>query len=227
MTYNKLLLSFFIVIIALAAFTALYFTVFNVSNHEGQAASTHAATTNININNDNVSTNTTITEGELKKIIEEAKDIYLDALEKNDTSYISIDNFSKMLIMNATIINGTTLSVNHTVYRYVVVHIYDAESNLSFAPERTSVDGIVVQSLPMNKSITYTGGTIYNYLVTYEGKTYKVSFSSVGFFESSFYLTAFVQKIGDNMYQVQITVNRELGNTAQVSSVWFILVGNS
>lgn len=167
---------------------------------------------------------------ELKNILEEAKEIYLRALKKNETwrimFYKPYSNFSKMFILNATIVNETTLLVGHTVYRYIIVHVYDAKSKLNFMPQRIQVNSILVELLPRNNSITYTGIVPYEYLVTYEGKTCKVLFSSIGFVEASYYLTVSADKINNNMYKVKITVARELGNTAYVNVVWLILIRN-
>ncbi len=167
---------------------------------------------------------------ELKNILEEAKDIYLNAVKKNETWKILIyepySNFSKILILNTTIVNETTLLVGHTVYKYIVVHVYEAESKLSFMPQRIRVNGILVELLPRNKSITYTGIVPYDYLVSYKCKKYRVSFSSIGFVEATHYLIVSTDKISDNIYKVKITIARELGSTAYANVAWFILTRN-
>jgi len=226
---NKLFLIFTIIIILVVSTTLLY-----IFNHEHPLTTTHIV---INTNTGTTSNAITIKDHtyklavkELKNILEEAKGIYLNALKKNKTWKILIyepySNFSKMFILNTTIVNETTLSVGHMVYKYIVVHVYDAESKLNFMPQRIRVNSILVELLPRNKSITYTGIAPYDYLVSYGSKTYRVSFSSIGFVETSYYLTVSADKVSNNMYKVKITVARELGNTAYVNVAWLILMRN-
>jgi hypothetical protein len=164
----------------------------------------------------------------LKNILKKARDIYLNALEENETWKILIyepySNLSKTLILNATIANETTLLVGHTVYKYIVVSVYEAKSKLSFKPQRIQVNGVLVELLPRNKSITYTGIVPYDYLVCYKGRKYRVSFASIGFVEATKHLTASTDKISSNIYKVKITVAEELGGTKYVNEAWLILI---
>ncbi len=133
-------------------------------------------------------------------------------------------NLSKTLLLNTTIINETTLIMGNTVYRYIVVHVYDSESKLNFMPQRIQIDNILVELLPKNKSITYTGSIPYNYLVSLKNKTYKTSFLSIGFVETSYYLTISIDKVSNNIYKAIITVAKDLGSTKYVDTVWLILI---
>lgn len=223
---NKLFLIFIITIILAVLIAALLY----VSDHEHSLITMHTVT-NTTSNATTIESHTyKLSVKELKNILEEAKEIYLRALKKNETwrimFYKPYSNFSKTFILNATIVNETTLLAGHTFYKYIVVHIYDAESKLNFTPQRIQVNSILVELLPKNNSITYTGIVPYDYLVTYGSKTYRVSFSSIGFVEASHYLTVSADKVNNDMYKVKITVARELGNTAHVNVVWLILIRN-
>jgi hypothetical protein len=59
-------------------------------------------------------------------------------------------------------------------------------------------------------------------MITCDNETYNVTLYSIGFVEASYYLTASTQKIG-NLYIVQITITKELDNTAYVNELWLIL----
>ncbi len=198
------------------------YTVTNTSSGQSRA------TTNISIVGENHTYRLAVEE--LKKILEEARDAYLNALRKNEawTIFISepYSNFSKTFILNTTIVNETILLIDHTAYNYIIIHIYNAESKIDFMPQRIKVNNIFIELLPRNNSITYTGIIPYNYLVKYRCKTYRVSFSSIGFIETSYHLTVSTDKIDDNIYKVKITVTKKLGNTAYVSVAWLILVKN-
>lgn len=64
------------------------------------------------------------------------------------------------------------------------------------------VNSVLVELLPRNTPVTYSGKIPYNYLVSYGNKTYRVSFYSTDFPETSYYLTVATDKISDNMYKV-------------------------
>ncbi len=166
----------------------------------------------------------------MKKILEEARNIYLNAIDKNETWKILIykpyTNISKAILLNTTIINETTLVLGNTTYNYIIVHVYDSESKLNFMPQRVQVNNMVVELLPKNKSITYTGGVPYDYLLNLKNKSYRISFLSIGFVKASHYLTISVDKVSTNIYKVIITVTRELGNTKYVNTIWLILIRN-
>ena len=125
--------------------------------------------------------------------------------------------------MNSTIINETTLSIGNRVYRYVIVSIYYSESKLNFMPQEIRVDDVFIKYLPRNKSVTYTGIIPYSYLMRYRGKTYDIGFGSITYVEASYYLTTNTDRVSDDIYEVTITVARELDNTAYIDVAWLIL----
>lgn len=160
-----------------------------------------------------------------KKILIDAKEIYLNATEENKTwmylIYEPYSNFSKEFILNATFINRSTVVIGHTLYKFLILHVY--YENFNYIPQKIQVNGIKVELLPKPSNVTYTGGEVYHYLITYDNKTYNVTLYSIGFVETSYYLTASTQKI-DNLYIVQITTTKELGNTEYVDKLWLILI---
>ena len=232
---NKLTLIIIFTIIIILVVPIILLNVFN----QGHPPTTKYAVTNTSSGQSSAATNISIVSEnhtyrlaikELKKILEEARDAYLNALRKNETWTIFIykpySNLSKTFILNTTIVNETTLLIDHIVYNYIIIHIYDAESKIDFMPQGIKFNNIFIELLPRNNSITYTGIVPYNYLVNYRGKTYRVSFSSIGFIEASYHLTVSTDKIDDNIYKVKITVTKKLGNTAHISVAWLILVKN-
>ncbi len=164
----------------------------------------------------------------LKEILREAKNIYLNALEKKETWRILIyepySNFSKTFILNSTIVNETVLYMGNTIYRYVIVSVYNHESKFSFMPQRIRVSNIFVELLPRNKSVTCTGAIPYEYSMNYRGKVYRVSFASIGFVEATKNLVVSTDKVSNNIYEVKVTVTGELGSTAYVDKAWLILI---
>lgn len=204
---------FLILIITLIISASLYF----IFNHKQSQHSQGSITSNIGQN----STELYYAE----KILIDAKETYLNATEENKTGmyliYEPYSNFSKEFILNATFINGSTILIGHTLYKYIILHVY--YENFDYIPQKIQANGIKVELLPNPSTVTYTGGEAYHYLITYDNKTYNVTLYSIGFVEASYYLTASTQKIG-NLYIVQITTTKELGNTAYVDELWLILI---
>jgi len=234
---NKLVLISAIIIVSVVSTTLLY-----ILSYGGPPIASRTATNsgfqNISSVQSEAYTNVTTVEDhmyrfaveDLKNFLEEARDIYLNSLRNNGTRAILIyepySNLSKMFILNTTIVNETTLSIDHTAYRYMVVHVYDAESRQNFMPQRIQINSMLIELLPKNKSITYTGMTPYDYLVSYESNSYKVSFLSTSFVEASYYLTVSTDRVNNNIYKVRITVAKELGSAAYISVAWLILMKN-
>ncbi len=161
----------------------------------------------------------------LKEISGEAKRIYLDSIRENKTWKFSIDSkLSKAFILNATIVNETMVFIDDTAYRYVIVSIYDAGTGWGFTPQKISIDNISVELLPRNKSVTYTGGQRYNYLVRVGNATCRAGFVSIGFMEATRYLTIGAERVCDSIYFLKITVASKLGSTRYVSSARLILI---
>jgi len=210
---NLFLILIIIIIIILISSASLY----SIFNHKQSQHNLESITNNSTIGQ-------TSPLDYAKKILIDAKEIYLNATEENKTwmylIYEPYSNFSKEFILNATFINSGAVTIGHTLYKYIILHIY--YENSDYTPQKIQANGIKVELLPNPSSVTYTGGEAYHYLMIYDNKTYNVTLYSIGFIEASYYLTALTQKIG-NLYIVQITITKELDNTAYVSELWLIL----
>jgi len=255
---NKLILLATIIVILIISASLLYIL------NERSPISKHITVTITN-NFQNISTtqcvnnaNTTMPENyslaveNFKNILGQAREIYLNAIRNNETRSISIDNFSKMLILNSTIVNETTLYMNNTDYTYILLQVYNANNNFTFHPQRMEINNILVELTPKNSSVTYTGGTPFDYIINYDCNLYNATFYFVGFMFAQFYLTASTQNIAQiyltattqnaandpitytatiptgviNIYAVTIAVNNELGSTEHISYVYLILIEN-
>jgi hypothetical protein len=170
-------------------------------------------------NNSTAVQNTTVL-GYAERILVDAKGLYMHAIAMNESYLVDLDNFSKELILNATFINSSTVAIGHAQYKYVILHVY--YKGFDFTPQEIQENGIKVVLIPKPENVTYTGGWEYNYMITYDGKTYNVTLFSIGIMESSFYVLASTQKIG-NLYVVQISITKELYNTLYVGELWLIL----
>lgn len=207
---NMNLKPFLILIVVLIIFVGLYF----IFNHKQSQRNLESIASNSTIGQNSTALDYA------KKILTYAKEIYLNATEENKKGIYSIDNFSKEFILNATFINGSTAAIGRTLYKYVILHVY--YEKFDYTPQKIQVNGIKVELLPKPSSVTYTGGQVYHYLITYGGKTYNVTLYSIGFLEASFYLTGSTQKI-DNLYIVHITTAKKL-DPAYVDELWLILI---
>ncbi len=164
----------------------------------------------------------------LEDILEKARSIYLDALREGRRweamIYEPLSNFSRLFVLNATIVDWHTLMIGHSVYRYVVVRLYDSADKFSFEPMSIGVDDILVEQLPRNKTVTYTGVVPHSYLVRYKGMTCRAELVSPGFVEATHRLTVRAHRIYGNVYLVGLAVSEKLGSTAYVDTVWLVLV---
>ncbi len=125
----------------------------------------------------------------LKELLKRARNLYLNVLRKNKTWKIDIDNFTKEFILNAKIINETTLVVDKVVYKYVIIYAYDANHHKSFDPKQIKVGNIYVEQLPPEKSTrTNTAAPPVFYEMRIGNKVCKLSFGVIGFVVSSYYL---------------------------------------
>ena len=258
LTSNKLILLATIIVILIISASLLYILNERYSISKHIAVNTSSNFKNINTTQFENNANTTMPKNyslaveNFKNIIEQAREIYLNAIRNNETSSISIDNFSKMLILNSTIVNGTTLYMNSTAYTYVVLQVYNANNNFTFCPQRIEINNVSVELIPKNPSVTYTGGTAFNYMINYDNNSYNVTFYFVGFMFAQFYLTASTQNIAQiyispttqnatndlmtttatiptgviNIYAVTIAANSELGSPEHISYAYLILIEN-
>jgi len=233
LTSNKLILITAIIVILIISASLLYIL------NEKSPTSRHIAANTTSSNFQNISTmqfvnntNTTMSKNyslavqNFKNILGQSREIYLNAIRNNETLSISIDNLSKLLILNSTIVNETTLYMNNTDYTYVLLQVYNANNNFTFCPQRIEINTISVELIPKNPSVTYTGGTAFNYMINYENHSYNATFYFIGFMFSSFNLITSTNTIGNNIYAVTIAVNNELGSPEHISYAYLILIEN-
>jgi len=260
LTSNKLILLAVVIVILIISASLLYIL------NERSPTSKHIIVNTTSSSFQNISNtqfvnnaNTTAAENyslaveNFEKILGQAREIYLNAIRNNETLPISIDNFSKMLILNSTIVNETTLYMNNTDYTYVILQVYNANNNFTFCPQRIEINNISVELIPKNPSVTYTGGTAFNYMINYDNNSYNATFYFIGFMFSSFNLTASTQNIAQiyltattqnaandlitptatiptgviNIYAVTVAVNNELGSPEHISYAYLILIENA
>jgi len=256
LTSNKLILLAAIIVILIISASLLYILNGRFPTSKHTAVNTNSNFQNISttqfVNNANatMAKNYSLAVQNFKNILEQAREIYLNAIRNNETLSISIDNLSKLLILNSTIVNETTLYINNTDYTYILLQLHNANNNFTFCPQRIEINNVSVELLPKNPSVTYTGGTIFNYMINYDNNTYNASFYFIGFMFSSFNITASAQNIAQiyltattqnaandpitytatiptgviNIYAVTIAVNNELGSTEHISYAYLILI---
>ena len=157
-----------------------------------------------------------------KRILSDAREIYLKATEENKTQKYSIpDSFTREFILNAMFINESTISIGDALYKYLILYVY--YEGFVYSPQKIKANGIEVELLPKPRNVTYTGGQAYSYRITYNNKTYNATLYFIGIFESSFYLTESTQKI-DNLYIIKITITKKLYDLSSVNQLWLILI---
>jgi hypothetical protein len=155
------------------------------------------------------------------RVLVEARVLYTNAIAENESNLVDVlDDFTRGLILNGTFINGTTLTIGHTQYRYVILRVY--YNGFSFFPEKIQGNGIRVVLLPKPATVTYTGGWVGHYLVTYNGKTYNVTLFDVPLMVMWDYVSTLTQRIG-NLYIIQTWINKEPGKSLPNGELWIIL----
>lgn len=159
----------------------------------------------------------------LKYILDEARKVYAELVEKNKLYMMSLDNFSKMFIEKASIINETTIRIGNESYRYAVFMVYNNENKFDFFPKKLVVDGIEVQLLPRNESVTYTGGLPYHYLIKYEGEACSVKFFEIGFVIATNSLLGSTINPCNGIYVLRLSVHKDIRCKCE-SEVWLVLI---
>jgi len=144
----------------------------------------------------------------MKEVLRDAKP-YLHGVRWNESRGSSVppSELDVALILNSTIVNETTLRVGNTTYEYVVVQAWDDQRNLRVDPEEIKVNNVIIERVPENKSVTTTGGTVYDYLVRVGNRTCRARFYYIGFQVAAGNLTSFSYRICGNVYEVSIIVN--------------------
>ncbi|MFP3266369.1 MAG: hypothetical protein RXQ56_02725 [Thermoproteus sp.] len=194
-----------VLIVAIAVFVGLYFIGHGRPHDLGGAAGISTAAVNSTVL------------GYAERVLVEARELYMHAMAANESNLVSVDPLG--LILNGTFINSTTLAIGHTQYRYVILEVY--YNGFTFFPGEIQGNGIRAVLLPKPGNVTYTGGWVGRYLVTYDGKTYDVTLFDIPFMGSSSYVSASTQEVG-GLYIIQIWVRKPL-NSLPNGELWLIL----
>jgi len=155
----------------------------------------------------------------VEKFLYEARSVYLGKACPRDVFVCNkpnVDNFTLAVIFNATI-KGDVMKINGVRYKFIVVRYYDKEKNVSIFPKKIAHGDICIEYIPRNKSVTYTGGLPYTYIVHVGNKTYKFTFWYIGFFISSFSILGTSYSYS-NVCAIEIYLGRN-------HYLWLILVG--
>jgi len=161
------------------------------------------------------------------EILREARDTYLRVLKLNKTYLLSwVDNFSKALIFNGSIINASVLRVGDKLYRFVIIFLYDGEKNIGFMPKEIVVEGIEVRMLP--RTVTWTGIVPYDYLLKYDGRKCKITFGAAPGVDASPSLPVIgrIERVCPGVYAAKLVVVKKFAPTV-FKDVWFILIEQS
>ena len=125
---------------------------------------------------------------------------------------------------NVEIINETTLILNHTRYKYVIVSVYDADQGTNLRFNYIKVNNITVRYLLPNRSVTYTGLRPLNYLVQINDKTCKATFWTISYVEASRHVTIHDIKVCKDIYAVTYSLTKKVDNIERTSLVRIILI---
>lgn len=155
LSFRALLLVF---VVAIVVFVGLYFIGHGRSHDLGGAAGSSTAAVNSTVL------------GYAERVLIEARELYMHAMAANESNLVGVDPLG--LILNGTFINST-LAIGHTQYRYVILEVY--YNGFTFFPGEVQGNGIRAVLLPKPRDVTYTGGWVGHYLMTYDGETYNVT----------------------------------------------------
>jgi hypothetical protein len=194
-----------VLVVAIVVFVGLYFIGHGRPHDLGGAAGGSTAAVNSTVL------------GYAERVLAEARELYVRAVAANESDLVGVDPLG--LILNGTFINSTALAVGHTQYRCVILGVY--YNGFAFFPGEVQGNGIRAVLLPKPGNVTYTGGWVGRYLVTYDGKTYDVTLFDVPFMGSSSYVSASTQEVG-GLYIIQIWVRKPL-NSLPNGELWLIL----
>ena len=158
-----------------------------------------------------------------KHILKEAREVYAELVGKGKLYMMNLDNFSKLFVEKASIVNETTIRIGNELYRYVVFYVYNAKNKFLFDSKKLIVNDIEIRLLPRNKSVTYTGGLPYSYLIMYGSEVCRVRFFEIGFVTANYNLLGSTINPCNGIYVLRISVNKDVGCASCASEVWLVL----
>ncbi|MCE4606382.1 MAG: hypothetical protein F7B59_03510, partial [Desulfurococcales archaeon] len=151
----------------------------------------------------------------LSKYLLKAREIYRESLEGNTSVSVRIEGFAKSLIANVTFVGKNTLIINGSTYRYGVLDLWYNHGEINISNKSINVGNVTILFLPKNKSITYTGCSVREYMA-FSGWRYRVftvySCPTIGYYD----LYGEYWKIYDNMYIVHLTIEEGNGEAILV-----------
>ena len=161
-----------------------------------------------------------------KNILNEARKAYLEAINngKEERILITDSDLVESLLLNSQIINNTHIMINGSIYRFIILHIYDSEHRTNIHHKRIIFNNLIVEQEPKNRSITYTGGIPYIYKIHINNQTCKATFTTIGYIESAYKILIYINHPCQKIYTVKITINKETNNTIITQKVWLILI---
>ena len=104
-------------------------------------------------------------------------------------------------LASARVVNETVMLICGRPYRYAILQLYDGRTGFTFAPSQVEAGGFAARLLPNPPNVTYTGGTPYTYLITYDNETYRYTF-----WITTIYPMTAVYSLGGDVYAVQVLV---------------------
>ncbi|MEB3756188.1 MAG: hypothetical protein GSR79_04950 [Desulfurococcales archaeon] len=151
----------------------------------------------------------------LSKYLLKAREIYRKSLIGNTSVSVNIEGFTESLITNSTFSGRNTLTINESTYEYGVLDLWYNHGEINISNKSINVGNVTILFLPKNKSITYTGCSVREYLA-FSGWRYRVftvySCPTIGYYD----LYGVYWKIYDNVYLVHLTIEEGNGEAILV-----------
>ncbi|WP_291999150.1 hypothetical protein [Caldivirga sp.] len=161
----------------------------------------------------------------LGRILTDAKEAYENASSPLPVGFLGSDpGLARSLILNSTIFNETTLLINGTPYRYIILSVWCRDCGFSFNFElsNASMDGVSIYLRPRNTTVTYTGGLPFTYVMSYDGVRYEFTLWYIGLEFGSFRVFGYSQELGKGVYAVQLFISTP--RSLDVEHVWLVLI---
>ncbi|MGC8571229.1 MAG: hypothetical protein ACP5L1_07920 [Caldivirga sp.] len=159
----------------------------------------------------------------LGKILTDAKEAYENASSPLPVGFLGFDpGLARSLILNSTIFNETTLLINGTPYRYIILSVWCRDCGFSFELSNASMDGVSIYLRPRNTTVTYTGGLPFTYVMSYDGVRYEFTLWYIGVQIASFRVFGYSQELGKGVYAVQLFTSTP--RSLDVEHVWLVLI---
>ena len=127
---------------------------------------------------------------------------------------VMLDSFSRSTILNSNVINDAVISINGSLYQYVVLRFYGEECSGTIVKDAYLGSNIHLKLLPTN--VTTTGGRLWVYEIEINGSRRIVNFYEIPFIIGLYRLYGDSVDLGEGLTLVRIYYN-------VYSNVWNIL----